>query len=71
MANMSTINQAIKLNFRDLDVRAVSGSNCISFEGDAGINIASINVNPASTSTEEAIRLVIDQINYHREHKSD
>ena len=64
MANMKSVNNGIKKSFLgDIGIEAVRGNGYIYFDGANGFDkVESIMSNPASISTEDAIRLCINNI---------
>ena len=64
MANMKSVNNGIKKSFLgDIGIEAVRGNGYIYFDGVNGFDkVESIMSNPVSTSTEDAIRLCVNNI---------
>ena len=63
MANMTHVNQYIKANFPELDIKAVRGDGYVYFDGDDGFDkVASIYVNAPSISTSDLVDLCLEQI---------
>ena len=64
MANMKAVNKGIKEAFGcDLGIKAVRGDGYVYFHGLYGFdNVESIMTHPVSTSTEDMIRLCVDNI---------
>ena len=63
MANMVSVNTALRAAYPALDIEAVRGSGYVYFDGDDGFGkIDSIFAHPSSTSTPDMIRLVIDAV---------
>lgn len=62
MANFKQVNRAVKHKFPDLDIEVVRGEGYVYFSGDVGYEIHSIYTHPVSTSTEDVIRLVLEEI---------
>jgi hypothetical protein len=63
MANMKAVNKGIKEAFGcDLGIKAVRGDGYVYFIDSGFDKIESIMTHPVSTSTEDMIRLCIDNI---------
>lgn len=70
MANMKTVNRAIKANFPNLDIEAVRGDGYVWFDGVHGADcINSIYVHPVTADTAKLISMCLYEINkmYHPE----
>jgi hypothetical protein len=65
MANFSKVNSAVRKQFPDLDIEAVRGVGYVYFNGDDGFDIVdSIYSHPVSTTTDDMIKMVIENIKY-------
>lgn len=65
MANFKQVNKAVRQRFPELDIEVVRGVGYVYFCGEDGFDkIDSIMTHPTSTSTDEMIRLCIDEIEY-------
>ena len=62
MANMRIVNQYIKTNFPDLKVEAVRGEGYVYFDGEDGLDIGSIYVNPVSISTDDLMEIIMETL---------
>lgn len=63
MANMTQVNQYIKANFPELDIKAVRGDGYVYFDGDDGFDkVESIYVHAPSISTIDLVDLCMEQI---------
>ena len=62
MANMRIVNQYIKSNFPDLKVEAVRGEGYVYFDGEDGLDIGSIYVNPVSISTDDLMEIIMETL---------
>lgn len=63
MANFKIVNKTIKNTFPSLDIEVVRGYGYVYFNGKDGIGIVdSIMAHPVSTSTDDLIRLCIDEV---------
>ena len=62
MANMRHVNQYIKTNFPDLKVEAVCGEGYVYFDGEDGLDIGSIYVNPVSISTDDLMEIIMETL---------
>ena len=63
MANMTHVNQYIKANFPELDIKAVRGDGYVYFDGDDGFDkVESIYVNAPSISTVDLVDMCMEQI---------
>jgi hypothetical protein len=63
MANMRIVNQYIKTNFPDLKVEAVIGrEGYVYFDGEDGLDIGSIYVNPVSISTDDLMEIIMETL---------
>lgn len=62
MANFNQVNKAVRQKFNTLDIEVERGEGYVYFSGDDGLEIESIMVHPTSTSTEDMIRLCVDEI---------
>lgn len=63
MANFKQVNVEIKKAFPALDIEVVRGEGYVYFTGEDGYDtLESIYTHPVSTSTEDVIRLCIDEI---------
>lgn len=63
MANMKQVNQYIKTNFPNLKIEAVRGEGYVYFDGDDGFGkVNSIYAHPVSTSTEDMVDFVMQEI---------
>ena len=63
MANITHVNQYIKANFPELDIKAVRGDGYVYFDGDDGFDkVESIYVHAPSISTRDLVDLCMEQI---------
>jgi hypothetical protein len=63
MASMSAVNKAIKKAYPELAIEAVRGKCYVYFDGSDGLNkIESLMVHPIATSTDDMVRMVLEQI---------
>ena len=63
MANMTHVNQYIKANFPELDIKAVRGDGYVYFDGDDGFDkVESLMVSSTSVDTDTLVDMVIEQI---------
>jgi hypothetical protein len=63
MANFKQVNASIKANFPKLDIQVVRGEGYVYFIGEDGWEkLASIAVHPVSTSTNDLIDIVMQDI---------
>lgn len=63
MANMTHVNQYIKANFPELDIKAVRGDGYVYFDGDDGFDkVESIYVHAPSICTNDLVDLCLEQI---------
>lgn len=63
MANMTHVNQYIKVNFPELDIKAVRGDGYVYFDGDDGFDkVESLMVSSTSVDTDTLVDMVIEQI---------
>lgn len=70
MANMAHVNQYIKANFPELDIKAVRGEGYVYFDGDDGFDkVESIYVNAPTTSTSDLVDLCLENIQEAVNHK--
>lgn len=68
MANFADVNKAIKKAFPGKKIVAVRGPGYVYFEGDDGFDkIKAIYSNPQTTSTEDMIRMVLEDISSYLE----
>lgn len=65
MANFKEVNKYIKTNYPELDVTAVRGDGYVYFIGKDAEELESILTNPTTTSTEELVEMVFDEIQWH------
>ena len=65
MANMQQVNKAIKAKYPTLDIQVIRGNGYVYFDGNDGFDkLDSIYVNPVSTSTEDLIQFVFEEIEF-------
>lgn len=65
MANFKQVNKAVNKAFPDLDIEVVRGDGYVYFSGaDAFDKIDSIYSHPVSTSTDDMIRMCVDNVRY-------
>lgn len=63
MANFQEVNKAVKSKYPNLDIEVVRGEGYIYFSGDDAFDkVQPIMAHPVSTSTEDVIRLVLDEL---------
>lgn len=63
MANFKKVNQAVKAEFPNLDVKVVRGSGYVYFEGNDGFDkVDAIYANPVCISDDDLIRFCIENI---------
>lgn len=70
MANMAHVNQYIKANWPELDIKAIRGDGYVYFDGDDGFDkVESIYVHAPSLSTNDLVDLCMEQIQEAVNHK--
>jgi len=62
MANFKKVNQALGLAFPFLDIECVKGDGYAYFLGKDADQVASVYSNPSSTSTDDMIRMSIEEV---------
>lgn len=62
MANFKQVNKMVNRKFPHLDIEVVRGEGYVYFSGEDGYELRSIYTHPVSTSTEDVIRLAIEEI---------
>lgn len=66
MAVMAKVNKAIKSAYPNLEVEAVRGCGYVYFTGGRIVDeIDSVYSHPVNTSTEDMIRMCLDEIEYY------
>lgn len=62
MAQFHKVNRQIKKQFPALDIEVIRGEGYVYFIGEDGYKLDSIMTHPTSTSTEDLIRMCVDEI---------
>lgn len=68
MANFKKVNQQVKSKFPGMDVEVVRGDGYVYFAGEYYDKIDSIMTHPVSTSTDDLIRMAVEEIEYAIKH---
>jgi hypothetical protein len=65
MANFNKVNAAVKKQYPSMDIQVVRGVGYVYFNGEDGFDIVdSIYSHPVSTTTDDMVKMVIENIKY-------